>query len=105
MITRKLLRAWGACYSNSKIKRLVPADGLTALQVADISSVPPDDRVWVLSRIEGLILPEHGMNNGCQSGCSYCHAESCRINFAPYRRAALIYSMLGFRGFGTMGSP
>ena len=48
-ITRKFLRAQGACYEDDKIAALVPARGVTALQVAR-GDIPPEDRIWVLTR-------------------------------------------------------
>jgi hypothetical protein len=53
-ITRKILRQWGACYTNARIATLVPAKGLTPLEIAALD-IPATDRLWVLLREE--IIP------------------------------------------------
>lgn len=55
LITRKLLRAWDACYGDARIAALVPPEGLTPLQVLD-TEIPLADRLWVVLREE--IIPE-----------------------------------------------
>ena len=47
MITRDILRAWGACYTDAEIAGLVPEAGLTPLQVLDLE-IPAIDRLWVV---------------------------------------------------------
>ena len=54
IITREFLRHKRACYFNepngeAKVNALVPAEGLTALQVARLE-IPEQDRIWVLTR-------------------------------------------------------
>ena len=49
MITREQLCAWGACYDDDQIAAIVPAEGLTPLQVCDLD-IPADDRLWVVLR-------------------------------------------------------
>jgi hypothetical protein len=51
LITRQTLRYWDACYSDEKIATLVPAEGLTPLQILDLD-IPPQDRLWVVLREE-----------------------------------------------------
>ena len=53
VITRELLRAWGACYSDERIAELVPESGLTPLEVCDLP-IPSEDRLWTLLRPEVL---------------------------------------------------
>jgi hypothetical protein len=48
-ITRKFLRKHNAFYTDAEIVALVPARGVTALQVAR-GDIPPEDRIWVLTR-------------------------------------------------------
>ena len=53
-ITREFLRQQRACYyeeegGDGKVDALVPAEGLTALQVARLE-IPDQDRIWVLTR-------------------------------------------------------
>lgn len=58
-ITRGKLREWNACYSDSRIDDIFRAkktDELTPLQVANMRSIPPKDRLWVLLREE--IIPK-----------------------------------------------
>lgn len=45
MITRAMLRKWGACYGDERIADLVPPEGVTPLQVADAEHVPVEDRL------------------------------------------------------------
>ena len=54
-ITRKMLRDWGACYSDEQIAELVPESGVTPLQVCDTVQIPEEDILWVLLREE--IIP------------------------------------------------
>ena len=54
IITRQLLRDWNACYSDEKIAKLVPLEGVTPLQVLQ-SDITATDKLWVVLREE--ILP------------------------------------------------
>lgn len=51
-ITRDLLRRWCAGYTDEKIAALVPADGLSPLEIAALDNIPVEDRMWVLLREE-----------------------------------------------------
>ena len=56
-ITRRMLREWGACWSDGKIAAVVPPEGVTVWDALDApeSLLDVDDRVWVVVRA----LPEH----------------------------------------------
>lgn len=49
LITRELLRKWGACYDDEKIASLVPEEGMTPFQILDLD-IPEFDRMWVILR-------------------------------------------------------
>jgi hypothetical protein len=49
IITRQLLRDWQACYTDERIAELVPAEGLTPIQILD-ANCPAEDRLWVILR-------------------------------------------------------
>ena len=54
MITREVLREWGACYDDDEIASLVPPEGVTPLEVLD-ADIPASDRIWVMLHEE--IIP------------------------------------------------
>ena len=47
LLTRESVRAAQACYSDSKIDEIVPSEGLTPRQVAELN-IPLADIVWAL---------------------------------------------------------
>lgn len=52
MITRDLLRSWGACWTDDEIAVHVPESGLTPIEVCDAGDVSAEHRLWVLLRPE-----------------------------------------------------
>jgi hypothetical protein len=62
LITRESCRKANACYSDKKLAQLIPSEGLTPQQVAELTNVPADDRHWILVHASGAtdrILREH----------------------------------------------
>lgn len=57
IITRRKLRAWGACYTSEHIRELVPAAGLTPLEILALD-IPATDRLWVVLRKSVIPEPE-----------------------------------------------
>lgn len=55
-ITRKMLRDWGACYSDEQIAALVPDAGLTPRQVL-AAPIPAKDRIWALTQVPAPGMP------------------------------------------------
>jgi hypothetical protein len=56
-ITHKLLRAHGACWSDYKIKKVLPQHGATIRQIMMCEEVPKGDRLWVAC-IPGILTTE-----------------------------------------------
>jgi len=53
ILTRKSAREAGACYSDDRLAELIPPEGLTAAQVAELP-IPPEDRHWALCYAMGV---------------------------------------------------
>jgi len=71
-ITRRMLRRWGACYSDTKIAALVPDEGLTPTEIAALA-IPASDRLWVLLR-EELVSHRDLRILACNWAEAACHA-------------------------------
>jgi len=60
MKTKRITRSWlknnGACYSDYRLRKLVPKEGVTLQQVLETDQIPDADKLWVATR-DG-VLPQ-----------------------------------------------
>ena len=83
-ITRELMRRWGARYDDEEIAALVPADGLTPLEIAALD-IPEEDRLWVLLREE--LIPARDLR---LLACGWAEAACRKTGWDDERSLAAI---------------
>ena len=77
--------AWGPCgdYTDDDaalLRRLIPAEGLTALEIADCDEVPFEDRLWALLREE--VIPARDLR--LLRSEERRVGKECRSRWSPY---------------------